>query len=316
MNLCSSNVRSDASDGPTVSVIIPCLNRANVLPQGIQSVLAQTFREFEVIVIDDGSTDDIETAVKAFDDSRIRYIRHDRNRGVCAARNTGIRASRGRYIALLDSDDEWLPAKLMLQVRCIEEAPLRVGFVYTGFERIWHGKVTHRFIPTASGNVYQQQVRGNVMLGSGSTGLIRRECFKWVGLFDEDLRCSGDHDFLLRLARHYDVCSIPEVLARVHADGEDRLSNDWKAMEATLQTRIRKYRELLPRDDCRRVFPRYQYGLGVSALRRGDKTRARREFWAAIRARPFHTMTWVCLLLSLVRHRTFLRIYSLWRKLT
>jgi len=99
---------------PRISVIIPSYNRANTIGRAIQSALSQSYQDFEIIVIDDGSTDHTEEVIRSFQDSRIRYIRHNRNRGGSAARNTGIHAARGEYIAFLDSDDEWLPQKLEL----------------------------------------------------------------------------------------------------------------------------------------------------------------------------------------------------------
>jgi len=95
----------------TVSVIIPTYNRAHLVGRAIRSVLNQTYQDFEIIVVDDCSTDNTEEIVKGFNDHRIRYMRHDRNRGGSAARNTGIKASQGKYIAFLDSDDEWLLKK-------------------------------------------------------------------------------------------------------------------------------------------------------------------------------------------------------------
>ena len=103
---------------PTVSIIIPTYNRAHLIGRAIQSVLNQTYQNFEIIVVDDGSTDNTEEMIKEFQkhDKRIKYIRHEKNRGGAAARNTGIKVARGEYIAFQDSDDEWLPEKLEKQM--------------------------------------------------------------------------------------------------------------------------------------------------------------------------------------------------------
>lgn len=101
---------------PFVSIVIPTYNRARFLGRLVRSVLNQTYKNFEVIVADDASTDDTAEIIKTFKDDRIRYIRHESNAGAAAARNTGIKASRGEYVAFQDSDDEWLPEKLEKQM--------------------------------------------------------------------------------------------------------------------------------------------------------------------------------------------------------
>ena len=106
-----------------ISVIIPTYNRVNLLNRAINSVLRQTFSDFEVIVVDDSSEDDTKAVVETLKDPRIRYICHDENRGAAAARNTGIRVSRGEHIAFLDSDDEWLSKKLELQIDALTKNP-------------------------------------------------------------------------------------------------------------------------------------------------------------------------------------------------
>ena len=117
---------------PVVSVIIPTYNRAHLIGRAIRSVLDQTYQDWELIVVDDASTDDIPGIVKGFTDGRVKYIRHDENKGAAAARNTGIQAARGAYIAFLDSDDEWLPEKLERQVQAFESSDAQVGVIYTG----------------------------------------------------------------------------------------------------------------------------------------------------------------------------------------
>lgn len=115
---------------PTVSIIIPTYNRAHLIERAIESVLHQTYQDFELIIIDDGSTDNTDDIINKFQkkDDRIIYLKHDRNKGGSAARNTGIKASRGEYIAFLDSDDEWLPEKLEKQMDFFESN--NYGFIY------------------------------------------------------------------------------------------------------------------------------------------------------------------------------------------
>src|SRR4030042_5052103 len=106
---------------PTVSIIIPTYNRAHLVMRAINSVLDQSFQDFEIIIVDDASRDNTEKMVSGIRDKRIFYIRHEKNRGGSAARNTGIKQARGEYIAFLDSDDEWLPEKLEKQLKVLEQ---------------------------------------------------------------------------------------------------------------------------------------------------------------------------------------------------
>jgi glycosyltransferase involved in cell wall biosynthesis len=198
---------------PKVSVIIPTHNRAELLKRAIQSVLNQTYQDFELIVVDDGSTDNTEEVVRSLNDEKLRYLRHDKNRGAGAARNTGIRAAEGRYVAFQDSDDEWLPAKLEKQIRIIESAPSEVGVVYTGFWRIEdHKKV---YIPSPritpkEGNIHDILLKGN-FIGT-PVALVKRECFDRAGIFDEKLPKLEDWELWIRISKYYQFRYIDEPL--------------------------------------------------------------------------------------------------------
>ena len=123
---------SKAAANPKVSVVITTYNRAALLPRAIRSVLAQTYEDYELIIVDDCSTDDTPEVVQRFADSRIRAVRHSDNRGQSAAVNTGIRLARGEYIAFLDDDDEWVDRKLSRQVRTLDASDPRVGWCIRG----------------------------------------------------------------------------------------------------------------------------------------------------------------------------------------
>ena len=125
---------SKAAANPKVSVVVTTYNRAALLPRAIRSVLAQTYEDYELIIVDDCSTDDTPDVIRTFVDSRIRVVRHAENTGQSAAINTGIRLARGEYIAFLDDDDEWVESKLLRQVRALDESDPRVGLVYTWFD--------------------------------------------------------------------------------------------------------------------------------------------------------------------------------------
>ncbi|MCK5177967.1 MAG: glycosyltransferase family 2 protein, partial [Candidatus Omnitrophica bacterium] len=116
-----------------VSVIMPVYNTKTYLGTALDSVLKQSWVDFEIIIVDDGSTDNTKKLANDFNDERIRYVRHEQNKGEAASRNTGIKLAKGDYIASQDSDDEWLPGKLARQVEVFENSPPEVGVVYTGF---------------------------------------------------------------------------------------------------------------------------------------------------------------------------------------
>ena len=173
---------------PKVSVIIPTYNRAHLIGRSIQSVLNQTYQDFEIIIVDDGSTDDTEDVIRNFNDSRIIYIRHKENKGPSAARNTGIKASKGEFIAFQDSDDEWFPEKLDKQIEAFEMNP-GFGIIYTDMLRIdKEGAIKYWHSPTVShGQIINPNTMDYQVMGLGIIStLIKRECFNKVGYFDEN----------------------------------------------------------------------------------------------------------------------------------
>jgi glycosyltransferase involved in cell wall biosynthesis len=270
---------------PTVSVIVPTYNCGRFIADALASILAQTVRDFEVIVIDDGSTDDTWKRVQAFGPS-VKYI-YQPNAGVSAARNTGIQASRGLLIAFLDADDVWLPQKLERQVAVMEDDP-GIGVVYS-----WWGYMdeagtplpqTQR--PTHHGQVFEELLRGIFVLPS--MWLIRRACFNRVGLFDPELRFE-DWDLLLRIAAAgYPFACVPEILAhyRLHTNS---LSSD-VANRYQRRALAKALAQLTP--DARRTLLRkaaywnLYASAAADALTRGSMTQADAWLAKAIRLRP------------------------------
>jgi glycosyltransferase involved in cell wall biosynthesis len=208
---------------PKVSVIIPTYNRANLITDTIQSVLEQSFRDFEIIVIDDGSTDNTREIVSAFP---VRYFRQE-NQGVAAARNKGIEAAQGEYIALLDSDDILLESTLRKGVEVLDSYPqvaFSYGQAYLMDEkgviirlRNQNGKQPYVRVREGSEEIKELLTRGNYICTP--TVLARRRYLYDVGLFDTTFRYgSEDFDLLVRLAKKYAVAYIAEPLVkyRIH----------------------------------------------------------------------------------------------------
>ncbi|MGB7490221.1 MAG: glycosyltransferase family A protein, partial [Thermoanaerobaculia bacterium] len=192
-----------------VSVVIPTFDRASVLARAVDSVVAQTHSPAEVIVVDDGSTDDTAELVERRFPS-VRLLRQE-NRGVSAARNRGIEASGGEWIALLDSDDEWRPSKLERQMSGLEERPeLRVCHT----DEIWirqGRRVNPRQIHAKHGGwIFEHCLPLCAM--SPSSILIHRSIFEVVGMFDEELPACEDYDLWLRICSRYPVLYVDEPL--------------------------------------------------------------------------------------------------------
>jgi len=197
---------------PAVSVIIPAYNRALSIGRALDSVLAQGFADFEVIVVDDGSTDGTVALCDARTDPRLRILRHGCNRGAAAARNTGIAAALGVWCALLDSDDTWFPEKLERQLAFLRMHGGRYRACCTGY-RILDGRGARDYLPAP---VERRRLLLGCDLSPGSTLLAERAVFAEVGLFDEDLPRYEDWDWLLRYDRAHELAVLPLPLAVIH----------------------------------------------------------------------------------------------------
>ena len=197
---------------PTVSVIIPAYNRSSTIARSVQSALTQTFQDLEVIVVDDGSSDAMRDIVQTIPDERLRLIYHATNLGAAAARNTGMKASQAKYIAWLDSDDEWLPEKLQTQLDAFQHAAPDVKACYSAHERVEQGRIR---IHLPRQNDRKKLFLG-CDLGPGTTLLFERTVLDEVGYLDESLGRYEDWDWLLRYCSRYRLIGVERPLARVY----------------------------------------------------------------------------------------------------
>lgn len=196
-----------------------------MLWRAISSVLAQTFQDFEILVVSDGSTDNTEEVVNSFNDPRIYFIRHEEPKGASAARNTGMRECKGKYIAFLDDDDQWTPNKLDVQVPVIEQSPSKVGLIYAWMEYFRDNKSIGVHAPELRGNIFVEMLDKQAA-GGCPTIIIKREVINKVGGFDENLMRGNDGDFIRHVSKYFDVDYVPEVLVKVYAGHADRISVD------------------------------------------------------------------------------------------
>ena len=257
---------------PMISVIIPTYNRAHIISRSIKSVLCQTYQDFELIIMDDGSTDNTEEIVKYFDDSRIRYIRRKINSGgPVIPTNEGIEAARGEYIAIQDSDDEWLQEKLEKQIKVFEDTTPNVGIVYTDMWRVSEdGKKkkywrSHRIMPE-DGIIYKQAL-GYRVAGIGTqTLMIRKACFKKAGLFDERLRMLIDTELLIRMSKYYHFYHIGEPLVNYFMTSKS-LVYDNNSLVAARKMILETYFEDIKGNN--KLLAKHYRGIGFDLCRSG-----------------------------------------------
>lgn len=213
-----------------VSVIIPTFNRAHLIGRALSSVIGQSFRGIEVLIIDDGSTDDTREVVAPFLlDRRVKYI-YQSNKGVSSARNLGASLSSFSWIAFLDSDDEWLPNKISKQVEFIRENP-EIQFVHTEENWIRNGKKVNKpkQYRKFGGDIFLKCI--SLCAISPSTALLSKELFKKVGGFDEDFTVCEDFDLWLKITSSQSVGLVDEFLINKYGGHEDQLSTKFIAMD-------------------------------------------------------------------------------------
>ena len=215
---------------PKISVILTTYNGSSrgYLSNAIESVLTQSYQNFELLIIDDGSTDNTKKTCSSYLESdRVRYI-YQENSGLSAARNTGIRASSGEFLCFLDDDDVWKPEKLQKQLEFIQNRLSEVnnwGLIFTWLELIdEQGEVISYRGHHQEGRLYRSLLFGNTV-DAPSSVLVRREVFDNVGLFDEFFENCQDWDMWLRISKEYMIFPVKEYLVQ-HREHRNRISFD------------------------------------------------------------------------------------------
>jgi len=292
---------------PIVSIIVPTYNRSNLVVRAIKSVLAQSFADFEVIVVDDASTDDTQQRIAELKDPRIKIIRHEKNKGAPAARNSGIKASQGEYIGFLDDDDEWLPDKLEKQLQLFETSGNEAGLIYSGFYFVSdrNNRILSNITPNKKGNLYSDLLRRNI-LGS-PTPLIKRYCFDKVGLFDETLPSCQDWDMWIRISKFYKFDFVSDALSKVYVHGK-QISLDLNAKIEAREKLIDKYLNDLARTPTALSYLLKR--LGVLHCISGNSKKGLKYFISSLKLLPFQRDCYMHIIFSIFatkRHRQFLR---------
>jgi glycosyltransferase involved in cell wall biosynthesis len=252
---------------PFVSVVLPTFNRAATLARAIASVLDQDHRALELIIVDDASSDESTSLLAGLGDPRVSTLRLAQNRGQAHARNRGIEKAKAGLVAFQDSDDEWLPGKLSLQLKAMAEAGPDVGVVYGDMIRIWRDG-RREALPAPEirrGAVFDDRPSLYQPYGLGiQSCLIRRDLLLAIGGFNENLRCFEDLELFLRLAQCCDFIRLPQPLVHYHDSGGVSMAGD-----------------------CERLARRYliqQYGPLLTSLDPGRLARELLEIAPAVEA--------------------------------
>jgi glycosyltransferase involved in cell wall biosynthesis len=291
-------MRTTNTEAAAVSVVIPAYNSAHHISETLESVYDQSYRPREIIVVDDGSTDDTRAILEKYHD-RVVYI-YQKNAGEPAARNTGIRRASGDFIAFLDADDLWLPNKLRLQMDYFDKHP-EVALVYTDMKQFDENGIVHESIKEwlemspPSGYVFPQ-LFAETLFGSG-TVVFRKSCVEKAGFFDESFFVGSDYEMWLRMARHFQFGYVDEPLMmyRHHASMATRglgrsLQNGVPWEGKVINKILALYPEVekeLGRSAVRRRRARPYFYLGVGSLERGKHAEARKLLGESLRQWPW-----------------------------
>jgi glycosyltransferase involved in cell wall biosynthesis len=251
-------------DNPFFTVVIPTHNRSNLLTRALESVLDQTFDDFEIIIVDDHSTDDTCSVVKSFSDPRIQYMINYRSKGACGARNTGIFVAKGKWVAFLDDDDVWLPDKLKYQYELAQNADETVGLICTDYaiykEKQKRPKI---FKNRPSGWVRDKLLYGGI-IGCLSSTCVRSDILRAIEAFDELFPSKQDQDLWLRVAELATFTHVPKTLVYMYQEKRSRIGQNPKSkLEGNVMLR-KKYARLI--DQNIRLKHRHESGIFTYAF--------------------------------------------------
>lgn len=283
---------------PTVSVIIPTYNRAHLLRRAMQSVLDQSYKDLEIIIVDDASNDMTQKFVSSIGDERVIYFRHESNKGGSAARNTGIQNAHGQYICFLDDDDIWLPEKVEMQILKFEELPDTVGVVYCGCNIISgkNGKVIDKVFPQFRGNVFLEFLYSCFIFSP--TVMVKKKFLGKTDGFDKTLESSQDWDMWLRLSKICNFDFVDSILANYYIHTNHRISVDVQAKVEGKKCFIDKHFRDLSKYPA--ALSRQFMALAKNYFLYGNASEARKYMLRAVKLKPFDLSFHVHLALSYI----------------
>ncbi|MCE2469887.1 MAG: glycosyltransferase family 2 protein [Dehalococcoidia bacterium] len=304
------------SESPKVSVVIPTYNRAALLPRAVNSVLTQTCQDFEVLIVDDCSSDDTPAVAAGFADPRVRYFRHETNRGLSAGVNTGIANARGEFVALLEDDDALTPDSLADRLAVFESAPPEVALVYGYMDRVNDATGQRRTglrFALEGEEAFEFSLRAEAFAGI-QVMLFRTSAAREIGGFDERLTMGCDALFLCSILSKYRIIALRKVVALSHEQHGHPQVTDWDNLPLIDEhhaIHMRQFAEELEQrphvlDYLRRIAPAHLSQMkALRAVQRGELGSSLRWTLRSYRMRPFYAVN----LLHLLRLAKFFIFY-------
>jgi glycosyltransferase involved in cell wall biosynthesis len=279
---------------PLVSVIIPSKNRLDFIEKAIDSILGQTYRRVEVIVVDDGSEVPLSPVLTKKYGESIVCLSHEQSRGAPASRNTGAKQAKGEYLAFLDDDDIWLPEKLEKQMAAFASLGEAFGVVYCGYD-FWIADaiIDRKNVYYEADNLHEVALAG-CPIGS-PTPVIKKRYFEEVGGFDDRLPACQDWDLWIRLSKVCLFYSIRQSLAQYGVHGEQISTNIFRKINAR-KTILEKYRDEI--SECPKILSKHYQRIGSLLALVGENKEAKSYFWESVRADNLNLASWVHLLLQ------------------
>jgi glycosyltransferase involved in cell wall biosynthesis len=258
-------------DNPFFTVVIPTHNRSNLLKRAVESVIDQTFENFELIIVDDHSTDGTSSVVKSLADPRIRYMLNCRTKGACGARNTGIFAAKGKWVAFLDDDDVWLPEKLRYQYEKAINVNHTIGLICTDYAILKDKQSDPVVIKNRPSGWVRDKLLYDGGIGCLSSSCIRSDILSLIGGFDERFPSSQDQDLWFRVAEVSEFTYVPKTLVHMYQEKrKDRIGQNAKCkLEGYIMLR-KKYSALI--DQSLRLRHRYESPIFTYALLRYNRS--------------------------------------------
>jgi len=261
------------------SVVLPTYNRAGIVVDAVRSVLAQTYVDFELIIVDDRSTDDTQAVLAEINDPRVTVVTNCRSKGTAGARNMGILLARGPWVCQIDSDDLWSPDMLQRLAEAIANAPADTGIVYGSLAYLDRGtgRVTRIRTAEGSGNVHTQFLENHFI--HHCSAAMRTSVLRDIGGYDEAFRSKVDSDLLLRMTERCTVLPVPEAVYVYRTGGDDELSvgkSHLNQFVMSYEQYLRKHEALFAREPS--ALYRTLTTILVLSIRAGDWSRAGRTW--------------------------------------